>query len=49
MFGMVWLVGFEAMIFVVTKGALSENLVDPLILLGFLETGTQAARSVEPG
>src|ERR1035437_2786394 len=29
--------------------ALSENLVDPLILLGFRDTGTQAARSVECG
>jgi hypothetical protein len=29
--------------------ALRENLVDPLILLGFQETGIQAARSVECG
>jgi hypothetical protein len=31
------------------KRALRENLVDPLILLGFQETGIQAARSVECG
>jgi hypothetical protein len=29
--------------------ALSEDLVDPLILLGFQETWIQAARSVECG